>query len=765
MTQPIDVAFIDIVVRDKSLKDLRRDIDETFKKIDKDLDDHLKSIDGDFEETFAKIDDHFTRTAEHAKTSFTKIEDSVKSSFTDIDRDVNRRGRTLRRGLQAVGASIGSIFESIRNTLGRGLRSAFDGISDGAKNLIGTIGQLGSAFSSLMSAMSTITTALIVALIPAMIGLAAALSNLLGLVALAPAGLAVLLSAIIPLVVAFQNFGEAVSALASGDVDKINEALKKLSPSARAVAREIAGLLPVLKSFQKGVQEAFFSQVRGGFTQLASILPLIAQNFNGIAGALGRFVRGFIGFLTSINSVNAFNDAFGATARIIDKFSGPLLRFFDAMSVSVSAALPFVERIATAFGKALDKFSAFVKSSIETGAFDKFIEDAFTTVKELIDLAKALGGLLGTIFSGTEESGHGLIQTLTDIINRLNEFHKSAEGKDLLKALSAAIKATGVVLGFLVDTVIFAVRNIKIFLKGLEDLGRGFVGVVNAVGDFFSQAPGKFNEFVEFLKTIPGLIGDFISQAIDNVLFSIGLLIGVVLLTVQELPTAIINFLISLPQRIADLLALIIPLAEDIFHRIVNNVTDIVVNGFNAVVDFIKSVPDRIVALGPVFLNAGKNLIQSFMNGFRSVGSFIGDIAGDIVHSVKGFLNHAIDKINSGIAAIDTVLPGDLARIPHLAAGGVVRRRPGGILANIGEGGEDEVVSPLSTLEDIIRRAFGGDGAAGGMTINFGAGAINISFAGVVPTEGEAFTVGRAVGDGIASQLASRNVRTQLRAA
>ena len=38
--------------------------------------------------------------------------------------------------------------------------------------------------------------------------------------------------------------------------------------------------------------------------------------------------------------------------------------------------------------------------------------------------------------------------------------------------------------------------------------------------------------------------------------------------------------------------------------------------------------------------------------------------------------------------------------IPRLAEGGIVKARPGGILANIGEGGKDEAVIPLDRMND-----------------------------------------------------------------
>lgn len=812
MTEPIDVAYVDIVARDKTLKKTRKDIDNAFDDIDKDINGHLKGIDDAFDDAFVKIDKHFESMTKSADESFTDVTKSAREALHQVEIDTRTQTTKIRKSFQDLGSDVDRDVDGLGRRLARGLGAAFDALSDGVKNLLGFVGQLASELGKFAAGSPLLL--LIVALIPAIIALAAALSNLLGVVALVPAGIGVLLATFIPLVVAFQNFGEAVAAISSGDIDKINEALKKLSPSAQLAAREIGKLLPQLRAFQRVVQEAFFSQLQGDITQLATgLLPVLTAGFQRIAASFSRFASQFIDFLTSGTSLVTFNQLFESTGRIIDTVGPSIIRLFDALAKSTGEALPFIERIASAFGRALDSFAAFINQSIETGEFDKFIEDAFTTVKELVDLLKAVGGLFGTIFSGTEESGHELIRTLTELTNQLNAFFKSAEGQQALEQLSFLVKAFGQVLLGTVTTLEFLSFALTNSLNLFEFLGRSVFEFVGFIGDLISQIPAKLGqlgdfignffdnftrqagdrvtEFGSFLASIPRLIGDAINGALDAVLRAVGVTIGLILFAVQELPNQIVLFLQSLPERIgfifdrvkqfiaerlqsalatAQLIVTtgfnaLVAFVESIPDRItlvMDTIKGIFTSGFDAIVAFISSVPSRIGDLAGTFLQAGKNLIQSFMNGFRSVGSFIGDIAGDIVSSVKGFLNKAIDRINSGIAAIDAVLPGDLARIPRLAAGAVIRHRPGGILANVGEGSEDEVVSPLSELERIISKFVGGAPGAGA-SVNFGPGAISVNFSGVVPTADEARSVGTAVGEGVIGVLARRGVQLQVR--
>lgn len=606
--------------------------------------------------------------------------------------------------------------------------------------------------------------ALIAVLIPPIIALASALTDVVGIIGVLPASIAVLLATVIPAVVAFQNFGTAMSLLAQGtpktqaELDKLNEALGKLAPSARVVARELVGLNPILKDIQRATQQAFFQPLQGVFPQLANILAgPIKNGFQTVAIALGGMVAKLVGFFTLAENFDLINGLFQSTARIINSLSKPLVEFFVGMGEAITGALPFVERLATAFGAALTSFSAFIEESVRTGSFQKFIEDSFTTLKELGALIKSVGGFLGTLFAGTNESGHDLIQTLTEMFDRLNAFLQTAEGQDALKELVFLVKAFGVSLAASIDLLIFSQQIFSNFIDALEMIGRAFVGGIKIIGDFFSKIPGVVGGFV---AQIPETIGQIFDAAFDTIFTGIGNLIGIGLFAIQELPNQIAQFISSIPDRIVSALEATGPSVGNLFTELVDNAKQILVDGFNDIVDLVKSVPDRIAAIGPFLLNAGANLIQSFINGFRRVGTFIGDVAGDIVGSVKGFLNKAIDKINTGIAQIDAVLPGDLGRIPRLAAGGLALGP-----AMIAEAGKPEIALPLNDprAQRAIQQAIGDLGGSG-TNITFTPGSISISFEGGTPTADQARSVGRAVGDGILNQLTARQVQLAVRA-
>lgn len=102
---------------------------------------------------------------------------------------------------------------------------------------------------------------------------------------------------------------------------------------------------------------------------------------------------------------------------------------------------------------------------------------------------------------------------------------------------------------------------------------------------------------------------------------------------------------------------------------------------------------------------------QWIMDKFSTIGEIGTSIIRGAVNSVLGFaertINGFINMINGALDAINKIPGVDIGKIgtltvPRLAEGGIVPATRGGILANIGEGGEAEAVIPLSKLDKML---------------------------------------------------------------
>jgi len=138
---------------------------------------------------------------------------------------------------------------------------------------------------------------------------------------------------------------------------------------------------------------------------------------------------------------------------------------------------------------------------------------------------------------------------------------------------------------------------------------------------------------------------------------------------------------------------------------------------------------------------------EGFRDGFFTVLGAVGDFFKNAINGYIGmfesFVNFFLEGINliiRGLNKIKVDLPGTpfsppltigvniptipKVSIPRLADGGIVQARPGGILANIGEGRFDEAVIPLdgknrfgNTINVTVNAGMGTDGASVGKII------------------------------------------------
>ena len=219
------------------------------------------------------------------------------------------------------------------------------------------------------------------------------------------------------------------------------------------------------------------------------------------------------------------------------------------------------------------------------------------------------------------------------------------------------------------------------------------------------------------------------------IIVAIGLLVGAIIWLVQnwdEVIAWIVEVWQGFVSWLGEVWAGFVGFLTDVWSGFMSWITD-VLNGFvalwngvwGAVGQFISDVWNNIVnwvkgAMDNVskFISGALGAIRSaWENVWNGIGSFLRDVWNNILSWIEGGVNGAIDLINgmiggiSDVAAIIGIEVGTIphVRIPRLAEGGVVSARPGGILANIGEGKYDEAVVPLSP--EVLSKLGGGKAA------------------------------------------------------
>lgn len=419
-------------------------------------------------------------------------EESGREYSDEFDREVNRsttktrRRRTAERigrdftrdfsagsEREAGGNRLTKLFAGIGGKASKGFGSLFGDLGSGAAGILGILGALGGLAGNFISvgasvAGSVAQLGLFLVLLPLVAGavftLGGALVSLSGLLLLLPAAVGILGAGMAVLQIAFMGFGEAISAIADGDVEKIDAALKKLSPSARSVAKEFQALFPELKKVQQIVQESFFGMLTGDLEKLGNnLLPKITPELRRVSSLFGSLASTFIEKLSSPQGIKFFKTVLDGVGDTILAVGPGLEALFGAIGRMVIASMPFAERLFEAIGDGLEQFAAFIDTKVADGSFEEFLENAMQTGEDFVGVIRSLLDLFGALFESTEEGGQTFLKDISKALDYLTAFFKSKDGK---AALQFMIKLGLMFASALVD----AARNAGRLYRALKSV-------------------------------------------------------------------------------------------------------------------------------------------------------------------------------------------------------------------------------------------------------------------------------------------------------
>jgi phage-related protein len=302
----------------------------------------------------------------------------------------------------------------------------------------------------------------------------------------------------------------------------------------------------------------------------------------------------------------------------------------------------------------------------------------------------------------------------------------------------------------------------------LPTLLEGLTPLIPALGDLFIAGAGLvaeilpvlvelFNDLLPiFLELVP-IVVEFLKEAIVPLVPIIGDLAKKLIPLIEKIFPILVKLIEALlPPMLILLEKLFIPLIPiivdiiDAFLPLLEKVLPVLIflieNFLIPVLTFVAEVMSGLMIKAIEFLTGGFDDFSRFMDGFADgfkavwdgISGFFKGLVNGMIGMFEGFVNFIIDGLNLMIRALNKIsfdvpdwvpliggskfgfkLPTiGRVNIPRLADGGIVMPRPGGILANIGEGGQPEAVIPLDRMRD-----FGGKREVNyNITVNAGIG-------------------------------------------
>lgn len=345
------------------------------------------------------------------KANIGKVSDTVTKTIgkkkIKIPLEVDHDGlqRSTRRGLSGVATlvkgamtSIGKRIADTFASLGRFISGAMSNAFSGIGSPGGGGGGGGAIGTAAMAGAIGVLVSILMSLIPAALTVAQAVGTMVASLAVIPAVGAAAAVSMGVLNLAFMGFDKAISAAVEGDLEAFNEALKDLSPSARAAAK---ALQPALSALQPLVQEAFFSQLVRPFRELGKVLrsPAIRNGIDLVARSLGDLIGEVVRFISSAEGMEAIQAVFDAIYQSLAAIRPVIKPLSQAIASIVKAGSGVLPTIANALALMAQHFADFIAKAEETGDLERFFEslgEFFTALGPAAEtIIKALADFLG----------------------------------------------------------------------------------------------------------------------------------------------------------------------------------------------------------------------------------------------------------------------------------------------------------------------------------------------------------------------------------
>lgn len=651
------------------------------------------------------------RGAEQVEDDLEDTGDKWGETLTDamgdrIEKEGPQLARALERGLdrQKVtvktrvvydkdGNAIKRFVETTTTSIAKELTHAFQ--DAGSKGAFGGVGQaisdaIGAGFNvSGKSPLIGFLVPVIGAIVGLVIAAIQAVNALVAVLITVPGILASVGFQVGILVVAFHGVGEAIQgAFAAKNAKELKLALQDLAPAAQDFVKSLLPLKDFWYQLRYTTQNNFFKFL--GDDLIPQLLKFqgnrILVGFQEVAKSLGTFFHDLGFFFNGDTFTKFLDEIFPRTITFLEQFGPSFITFLGGLIDLANAAMPFMTEVGGTISRVFKQLGDFFTATANDPEFQDWLGNMKDTLDEVVTLIKVAFVFVGQLMDSIDKAG----------------------GEDAITALATAFAMIG---DFLASDV--GISSMKLFIEVAIFSINVIAGLIIAI----IAITGMFQRLMEFF------VNDFFP--------------------------AIGGFFVWLWERITDFGHKV----ADVFNNFVEGATNAGTNARNAiatfatdmatkvstavsnVIGFFRSIPDRVRTFfadaGTWLVQAGKNLIQGFINGIRDMFGPLGGAMFGIAGVIASFVPHSPAKQGPLSGKGDPLYAGQTI-INRLAAG-------------------MEMQAPR--LQDAS--------AVATSNVTFGPNSIQMRFSGI-PTPEQAAAAGGAVANGIYGGLA-RDTRLAVR--
>lgn len=295
--------------------------------------------------------------------------------------------------------------------------------------------------------------------------------------------------------VATLGVGDALKA-ASGDQEKFDKAIEKLSPAAKAFAQAVRGATQSLKPMQQAIQDAFFTGLAPVVATAAQRIGTLRAQTVGVASAMGALAKEVLSTATSSGNIEKLRLVLSGVNAFLLRIKGSLKPIIDGFIGLGAQASAFAGSLGGTVGGALASLGEKMKNFDLKKAFD----DAMVVIRPLGDILSNIGSIAKSVFGGLTTDAGGALGVFGELTGKLADFLNTAQGQQALQALGEALSTISGSAG-------------QVFLTLLQQLAPIIVNLAPGIADLATQLTAIL---VPALEAVGPLLADFSKFLSDN---------------------------------------------------------------------------------------------------------------------------------------------------------------------------------------------------------------------------------------------------------
>lgn len=461
--------------------------------------------------------------------------------------------------------------------------------------------------------------------------------------------------------------------------EEFAEALKKLSPEARAFALAVKEAAPALRDLQQDVQNRVFQGLAEDLERVGrSAFPIVRQELLDTAGALNLMGQGALDAAKELAEDGTLGKAMGSASTGLLNLSGIPGVVATALGQVAAAAGPSFERLTEAAGDAAFRIGDKLGKAFESGAMERAIDRAIDLLGDLMDVGGNVGTILSNVFGAVQISGGGLIGTLEKITGTLAEITGTEDFQNALSSLSS-------IMSNLADKVLpLAVQAFGMLLPIITELTPFVNELVNILGDelartlpkatpILEEATNLFRELAPIIGELLPPLFELVRSALPLMAIYLGLatgllqLIGPALVGVAEaaawLAGIVSGFAVGAFEALTNAGRILVELLQGNFANAweiaKGSVSGFTVAALQSVAEFVgrarerlsqfvgdavdrlRSLPGAAVSalgdLSGVLIGSGRSLIAGFVAGILEMVDDVRNAASGVVAAAKEY--------------------------------------------------------------------------------------------------------------------------------